>query len=68
MNHQQEVHYYYNTSVLDAINNPYIREKLSKVIWIYEHGFYPWEFGLEPGMLKNTIKTEAELREYLQNI
>ena len=66
--HKQELHYYYNTTVQEALDNKIIREKLNKVIWIHEKGFIPWYFGLEPGMLPNTIKTKAKLREYLQNI
>ena len=62
-NDHQKLEYYINTTVLDALTNKIIRNKLNRVIWVHENGFRPYDYGLNIGDLPNLLEYRAKIHE-----
>ena len=62
-NNHQKLEYYINTTVLDALTNKIIRNKLNRVIWVHENGFRPYDYGLNIGDLPNLLEYRAKIHE-----
>ena len=58
-----KLEYYINTTIEEALSNPTIKRKLSKVIWVHEEGLEPYRYGLKVGDLPNLVEYRAKLRE-----
>ena len=56
------IYYYYNTTVIEALQKPSIRKKLNKAKWLHEQGFYPYQFGLKVGDLPNLVRNRSMIK------
>lgn len=57
------IEYHYNTTVEDALTDPYIRIQMNKALWVHTQGFDPYQAGLKKGDLPNIVDCRAELRK-----
>ena len=55
-NNKINLEYYINTTVEDSLNDPDIRKKLNKAVWLHKDGFLPHQYGLKVGYLPNLLE------------